>query len=263
MPRSPNHRGRCGAGRPEIRLGRQSESVGWSAAHKWHGMGRPEGDRFMQLYDALMTTRAMRRYTDEPVTDDEIVHCLQAAQQAPSGGNVQPWQYLVVTDPSAAGRARRALPNGVRPLRAHARRDPAALPHARGRGVVEPHVRRVAPPRRPPRRGARTRVVPAPDHRLDAERRRRARWTSGRSTRRSIPPCRTSCWRLATSGSARRSRRSSGSTTTIFGDLLGLPEAMEVAALVPMGRPSGRFGIARRKPAAAVTHWEQVRHEAL
>ena len=53
----------------------------------------------MQLYEALMTTRAMRRFTDEPVTDDEITRCLQAAQQAPSGGNVQPWQYLVVTDP--------------------------------------------------------------------------------------------------------------------------------------------------------------------
>jgi nitroreductase len=53
----------------------------------------------MELYDALLTTRAMRRYRDDPVTDDEIEHCLRAAQQAPSGGNLQPWQYLVVTDP--------------------------------------------------------------------------------------------------------------------------------------------------------------------
>src|SRR5262245_33318138 len=61
-------------------------------------MGRPRGGWSMELYDALLTTRAMRRYTDEPVTDEEIVHCLKAAQQAPSGGNLQPWQYLVVTD---------------------------------------------------------------------------------------------------------------------------------------------------------------------
>ena len=38
--------------------------------------------------------------------------------------------------------------------------------------------------------------------------------------------------------------------------LLGIPEAMEVAAVVPMGRPTGRFGIARRKPVSAVTHWD-------
>ena len=36
--------------------------------------------------------------TDEPVSDDDIAICLQAAQQAPSGGNVQPQQYVVVTD---------------------------------------------------------------------------------------------------------------------------------------------------------------------
>ena len=29
----------------------------------------------------------------------------------------------------------------------------------------------------------------------------------------------------------------------------------EIAACVPMGRPAGRFGVAPRKPASAVTHW--------
>ena len=47
-----------------------------------------------------MTTRAMRRYTTEPVTDEEIAICLRAAQQGPSGGNVQPQHYLVLTAPN-------------------------------------------------------------------------------------------------------------------------------------------------------------------
>jgi len=38
--------------------------------------------------------------------------------------------------------------------------------------------------------------------------------------------------------------------------LLGIPESMEVAAVVPMGRPTGSFGVARRKPVEAVTHWD-------
>jgi nitroreductase len=50
------------------------------------------------LLEGIMTTRAMRRYTDEPVTDDEIWTCLRAAVQAPSGGNIQPYQFLVVRD---------------------------------------------------------------------------------------------------------------------------------------------------------------------
>ena len=83
----------------------------------------------MELYDALLTTRAMRRYSDEPVTDEEVVHCLRAAQQAPSGGNLQPWQYLVVTDPALRAEV------GALYLAAYDRyertlaRGDAALPH--------------------------------------------------------------------------------------------------------------------------------------
>ena len=40
-------------------------------------------------------------------------------------------------------------------------------------------------------------------------------------------------------------------------ELLGVPAGYEVAALVPMGRPTGRFGVARRKPVEAVTHWDR------
>ena len=54
----------------------------------------------IDAFEAILTTRAMRRYTDQPVADDDIVACLRAAQQAPSGGNVQPQQYVVVTDPA-------------------------------------------------------------------------------------------------------------------------------------------------------------------
>ena len=54
----------------------------------------------MDLYQALMTTRAMRRFTDEPVGEEDVWACLRAAVQAPSGGNIQPYQFLVVTDPA-------------------------------------------------------------------------------------------------------------------------------------------------------------------
>ncbi|MEO5898521.1 MAG: nitroreductase family protein [Ilumatobacteraceae bacterium] len=53
----------------------------------------------MDTTETILTTRAMRRFTDEPVADADLETCLRAAQQAPSGGNVQPVQYGVVTDP--------------------------------------------------------------------------------------------------------------------------------------------------------------------
>ena len=51
------------------------------------------------LLDGIMTTRAMRRFSNEPVSDDDVWTCLLAAVQAPSGGNIQPYQFLVVRDP--------------------------------------------------------------------------------------------------------------------------------------------------------------------
>ena len=56
----------------------------------------------MELYEALMTTRSMRRLTDDPpVTDEEIEHCLRRGARAPSGGNVQPYHFVVITDAEA------------------------------------------------------------------------------------------------------------------------------------------------------------------
>ena len=55
-----------------------------------------EHDPSQGTIDMIMTTRAMRRYSDRPVADADIETCLRAAQQGPSGGNVQPQQYVVV-----------------------------------------------------------------------------------------------------------------------------------------------------------------------
>ena len=39
---------------------------------------------------------------------------------------------------------------------------------------------------------------------------------------------------------------------------LGVPAGrFEIAALVPVGHPTGAFGVAQRKPASAVTHWNE------
>jgi len=41
-------------------------------------------------------------------------------------------------------------------------------------------------------------------------------------------------------------------------DALGVPAGrFEIAALVPVGHPTGAFGVAPRKPAPAVTHWNE------
>lgn len=52
----------------------------------------------MDLSEALYTTRAMRRVTADPISEDVIARILDAAVRAPSGSNAQNWRMLVVTD---------------------------------------------------------------------------------------------------------------------------------------------------------------------
>lgn len=52
----------------------------------------------MDLFEALYTTRAMRRVAKEPVPHEVAAAMLDAAVRAPSGGNSQNWRFIVVTD---------------------------------------------------------------------------------------------------------------------------------------------------------------------
>ncbi len=53
----------------------------------------------MEVVRNRLTSRAFR--TDIPVPREHIEMALEAARQAPSGANAQPWHYIVVTDPTA------------------------------------------------------------------------------------------------------------------------------------------------------------------
>lgn len=60
----------------------------------------------MDALEALATTRAIRRYGDEPVTDEQLATVLFSATRAPSGSNRQPFRFLVLRDGDVAARAK-------------------------------------------------------------------------------------------------------------------------------------------------------------
>src|SRR5438105_10183663 len=210
----------------------------------------------MDLFEALSTTRAVRRFTAAPVSDAEIRTCLRAATQAPSGGNIQPWQFLVVTDVAT----RRALGQVYR--RAYDRYEPALL--------------RARPPARTPEEEASFARMRAASRHLaehlgeapalvlvlmpnismtlaDAE----GPLDVGTPFASVYPAVQS--FMLAARGLG------IGTTLTtvyrIYQDevraLCGIPERYEIVALVPMGRPRGRFVVGRRRPAEQVTHWNR------
>ena len=54
----------------------------------------------MDVREALYTTRAMRRVRPDPIPQDVQARILDAAIRAPSGGNSQNWRFLLIDDPA-------------------------------------------------------------------------------------------------------------------------------------------------------------------
>jgi nitroreductase len=50
------------------------------------------------LFEALYSTRALRRFKPDPVDDELLFQVIDAAIRAPAGSNMQVWHFLVVRD---------------------------------------------------------------------------------------------------------------------------------------------------------------------
>jgi len=48
--------------------------------------------------DAILTRRSIRKYTDQPVSDELVTDLLRAAMAAPSAGNQQPWHFVIIRE---------------------------------------------------------------------------------------------------------------------------------------------------------------------
>ncbi|TIH13076.1 nitroreductase family protein [Marinifilum sp. JC120] len=52
----------------------------------------------MDVFEAIHSRRSIRKYEDKPVSEEIVKEILGAAMMAPSAGNAQPWQFVVVDD---------------------------------------------------------------------------------------------------------------------------------------------------------------------
>ena len=206
----------------------------------------------MELYDAMRTTSAVRRFTDEALPDDVLERILDNARFAPSGGNRQGTHVIVVRD--AATRERLAALNepAVRRYVAQiaAGESPWNAVHPPG-----PSAEEIAAAEVP---GAFTRpvltaavvlvvcvdlaVVASIDQDLD-----RVGVVSGASVYPLV-------WNILL---AARQEGFGGTITTMavaeepaVKELLGIPETYALAAVVPLGRPEHQPTKLRRNAVA-------------
>lgn len=208
----------------------------------------------LSLIDGIMTTRAMRRYSDAPVSDEDIWTVLAAAQQGPSGGNIQPWQFVVVTDPgvrarlgelyeAAYDRYERAMlamvPDVPGPDGDSWRRTVAASRHLAEHFSEVPVIIAIA-------MADISMDVVDDDGTMDVG-----------TPYASVYPAAQNLMLAA------RSIGLGTAMTTVYRihhdevrDALGAPETHQIVALIPMGHPTGNFGVAPRRPVHKVTHWD-------
>ena len=211
----------------------------------------------MDTIEALMTTRAIRRFRPDPVSEADLWTCLKAAQQAPSGGNVQPVQYIVVRDAELRGvigglyrdaYARYSKVLGA-PQSFRSPEDEASWRRTRDASdYLGEHLAEV------PvlvlflqpiiAWGTADAEGPLDIGRLDASVYPAVQNFMVAARSLGLGTALTTVIRISTAAAL---------------EALGVPspEKWEIAALVPVGYPVGQFGEARRKPVAAVTHFDR------
>lgn len=75
--------------------------------------------RVREFYESLDRRRSVREFSDRAVPRDIIEQALRAAGTAPSGANLQPWQFVVVSGPETKRRIRMAAEAEEREFYAH------------------------------------------------------------------------------------------------------------------------------------------------
>lgn len=198
------------------------------------------------LWTVMQSASAVRRYRDEPVDKEVLERCLLAASWAPSGGNGQPWRFVVLQSPelrelitSAAQRTWEVMKDFYRIPTID---DGADDPKSRTLRTMAEHMRVggaapalvlfcVQPQRGTTELQQAGSIFPAVQNFLLAA---RAQGLGAAIT----------LWQDACDAELR--------------DLVGIPADWKIATLLTVGWPAGRHHRVRRKPLSEVTvtdHW--------
>ena len=194
------------------------------------------------LFDALYTQRAIRHFRQDPVPDELLRKLVEAATKAPSGGNRQPWSFILILDDDVKRRIARyykeswyaaygSEPTPGESLQAHVRASATYLAE---------HMQDVP-----------VLILVCLEH--DGS-------PSTMSRGSSIYPAVQNLLLVA------RGVGLGSALTTLhkryedeIKEMLGIPDNVETAALLPIGYPAEgvEYGPTRRSPVEEVTHWER------
>ena len=198
------------------------------------------------LFEAIYSQRAIRKLKPDKVSDELVHKLIEAATKAPSGGNREPWAFLVVRDEASKKRIGEWYLDAWNRTYGQIDVEGGGLPESMTRvyGAAE-HLahhmsevpvmifvclRDAAPAGSPHAASMYGSIYPAVQNLLLAAR--------GLGLGAS----------LTTLHKAHEQE---------VKELLGIPETVETVALIPIGHPIGRYGPTTRRPVEEVTHHER------
>lgn len=187
----------------------------------------------MEVFEAISTTRAMRRLDpDRPVSNEDLLKIVEAATKGPTGGNSQPGRWVVVTDTAK----RRKLGEIYKACWDQARKFYEGNPDFQGSPILKSanylgdHMG-----------DAPAIIIPC---------------ARGQGAESSVFGCVQNLFLAA---------RALGLGTTLttvhrmrekeVKELLGIPDEVNTYAMVPVGYPKGNWGEAVRRPVREVAYW--------
>jgi nitroreductase len=197
------------------------------------------------LFEAMHTMRAIRRWEARPVPDDLIWKIVDAATRAPNGGNRQPWGFIIITDDAQRAEIGRLVREELAPRIAELRAELATKPEPSRRRIVAsalnlfenygsapliivPCLDFPAGHESPDGLGAASNIYPAVENLLLAARGVGLGGVLTTVNRRFEPQLRA---------------------------MLRIPLNVQPACMIPLGFPDANFGPTARRPAQDVTHW--------
>jgi nitroreductase len=210
----------------------------------------PERQTEPGLFEILYTCRAMRRLKPDPVPRELLLELIDAANQAPSGSNLQSARWIIVQDPAQKAKLAELNRKGVEAYVSPQANQPTALPHQSS--------------------DKRQRM-------LDA-----VLWQKDHM--HEIPALIVACYDFGVKVTAAEAARAAGSVwpgvqnlllaaralglgaapTTLglmdraaVAEALGLPETVGAFCLIPVGWPLGNFGPLTRLPVEQTVHWDR------
>ena len=201
----------------------------------------------MPLSEAMETQRAVRRLLPDPVDDATILRIIELATKAPTGSNLQNWEFVVVRDPDVKhqlARLNRQAWSVYRRLgKRKARKDPSTRKIIDAVQWQADHFEEIPV------------VIVACLH--------------GRSPMFGPPVLATSFYGSAYPAVQNLLLAARGLglgatlttlplwSTSLARRTLGLPAKVTPVAVIPLGWPRGRYGPTTRKPVGEVVHLDR------